>query len=331
VRNPRIARWAVGLIMPQPDIVVADRLVKRYGPRVAVRGISFTIGEGEVIGLLGPNGSGKSTVLRILTGYLPPSAGSVRVGGHDAREHPLEIRRHVGYVPEDAPLYDGMRVHEFLRFMAEIKGVPGRGLAAAVASACEKLDLGRVLQTTIGRLSRGYRQRVAIAQALLNDPPVLVLDEPTNALDAYQVIGVRELIRGLAGRRTVVVASHVLTEIEKLATRVMILRDGDLLTADAMAEGGAVTRFRLRIGGPLDAVLSALRRVSGVVRADAVAADAADLHDYLLEVAHPGIAQDLGRAVVSHGFALTELVAEKPSLEHVFLELTRRATEALVA
>src|SRR5579862_5184115 len=194
--------------MPQPDIIVVDRLVKRYGSRVAVRGVSFRIQEGEIIGLLGPNGSGKSTILRILTGYLPPSAGSVRFGGVDIAAHALAIRHYVGYVPEDAPLYDGMRVGEFLRFMAEIKGLAGRAARAAVASASARLGLEQVFRVAVGKLSRGYRQRVAIAQALINDPPILVFDEPTNALDAYQVIAIRELIRSLAGKRTVLVASH---------------------------------------------------------------------------------------------------------------------------
>jgi ABC-2 type transport system ATP-binding protein len=320
--------------MGQPDIVIANHLVKRYGSRLALRGVSFSIAQGEIIGLLGPNGSGKSTILRILTGYLPPSGGSIRVGGHDAWEQPLEIRRYVGYVPEDAPLYDVMRVSEFLRFMAEIKGVPAHGIAAAVASVCSRLDLRDVVKMTIGKLSRGYRQRVAIAQALLNDPPLLVLDEPTNALDANQVIGVRELIRGLGGKQTVIVASHVLTEIERLATRVMILREGELLTADAMAEQRDRPRLRLHIAGPPDAVLSMLRRIPGVIRADTVPeADesAGGPRVFLAEISHPSVAEEVARATVEHGFALSGLAEEKADLERVFLDLTRRATQAEAA
>jgi ABC-2 type transport system ATP-binding protein len=293
--------------MPQSDIIVVERLVKRYGARLAVRGVSFAVKEGEIVGLLGPNGSGKSTILRILTGYLRSSSGSVRIGGVDVAEHSLAVRNYVGYVPEDAPLYDWMRVGEFLKFMAEIKGVPGRAARSVVASACAQLDLERVVGLPVGKLSRGYRQRVAIAQALLNDPPILVFDEPTNALDAYQVIGIRELIRSLAGQRTVLVASHVLTEIEKVASRIMILRDGELLTADAMSEASRAPRFRLRIVGPRQAVLSVLRNVAGVVAAD-VAAGSADSGD-----------------------AATYLVEEKPDLEHVFLDLTQRTAEARAA
>jgi ABC-2 type transport system ATP-binding protein len=306
-----------------PDLVVVDRLVKRYGPRVAVRGVSFEIEEGEVIGLLGPNGSGKSTILRVLAGYLPPSAGSVRIAGIDVAADSLAARMQVGYVPEDAPLYDGMRVAEFLHFMAAIKRVAGRATRGAVATAVERLDLGRVLRMPIGKLSRGYRQRVAIAQALVNDPPLLILDEPTNALDAYQVIAVRALVRSLAGRRTVLVASHVLTEIERVASRVMILLDGRLLTTDAMREAGQARQLRLHVAGPASVILAALRQIPGVI--DAAPGD--DAEKYVVEIG-PGRleAADLARAIVGQGFALSELVEVKPDLERVFLDLTRRAS-----
>ena len=305
------------------ELVAVDRLVKRYGPRVAVRGVSFEIGEGEVIGLLGPNGSGKSTILRLLAGYLPPSAGTVRIAGVDVAMDSLGARKQVGYVPEDAPLYDGMRVAEFLHFMAAIKGVAGRATRGAVAAAAERLDLGPVLGMPIGKLSRGYRQRVAIAQALVNDPPLLILDEPTNALDAYQVIAVRALVRSLAGRRTVLVASHVLTEIERVASRVMILLDGRLLTTDAMREAGHARQLRLQVAGPAPVVLAALRQMPGV----SDAAPGGDTESYVVQIA-PGRLQaaDLARAIVGQGFALSGLVEVKPDLEHVFLDLTRRAS-----
>jgi ABC-2 type transport system ATP-binding protein len=313
-----------------PDLVVVDRLVKRYGPRVAVRGVSFAIEEGEVIGLLGPNGSGKSTILRMLAGYLPPSAGSIRIDGIDVTADTLAARARIGYVPEDAPLYDGMRVSEFLLFMAAIKGVARHAVRGAIASAAEQLDLGPVLGMPIGKLSRGYRQRVAIAQALVNDPPLLILDEPTNALDAYQVIAVRALVRSLAGTRTVLVASHVLTEIERVASRIMILVDGRLLTTDAMREAGRKRQFRLHVAGAAAAILAALRQLPGIIEA----APCDDAESYVVEIA-PGRleAADLARAIVGQGFALSELVEVKPDLERVFLDLTRRAstTEANAA
>ena len=285
--------------------------------------MSFAIEEGEVIGLLGPNGSGKSTILRMLAGYLPPSAGSIRIDGVDVTADSLAARARIGYVPEDAPLYDGMRVSEFLHFMAAIKGVPRHTVRGAVASAAEQLDLGPVLGIPIGKLSRGYRQRVAIAQALVNDPPLLILDEPTNALDAYQVIAVRALVRSLAGRRTLLVASHVLTEIERVASRIMILVDGRLLTTDAMRAAGGVARFRLRIAGPGPVILAALREFPGII--DAAPADAAE--SYLVEIAPGQLAvANLAREVVGKGFALSELAEAKPDLERVFLDLTRQVS-----
>src|SRR6516162_706280 len=306
-----------------PDLVVVDRLEKRFGPRLAVRSVSFVIEEGEVIGMLGPNGSGKSTILRMLAGYLPPSGGTAHMAGIDVAANSLAARMQVGYVPEDAPLYDGMRVGEFLHFMAAIKGVPRRALRNAVGAAAERLELGRVLGMPIGKLSRGYRQRVAIAQALVSDPPLLILDEPTNALDAYQVIAVRALIRSLAGRRTILVASHVLTEIERVASRIMILVDGRLLTTDAMREAGSARPFRLRVAGPDPTVLAALKAIPGVI--NAVPADTAE--SYLVEVGPSQLAAaDLARAIVGHGFALSELAEAKPSLEHVFLDLTRQVS-----
>jgi ABC-2 type transport system ATP-binding protein len=312
-----------------PDLVAVDRLVKRYGSRVALRGVSFAIEEGEVIGLLGPNGSGKSTILRVLAGYLPPSDGNVRIAGIDVATDSLAARMHIGYVPEDAPLYDDMRVGEFLQFMAAIKGI-GRGARPQAASAAaERLELGPVLRVPIGKLSRGYRQRVAIAQALVNDPPLLILDEPTNALDAYQVIAVRALVRSLAGRRTVLVASHVLTEIERVASRVMILLEGRLLATDAMGEAAPARWVRLRILGPGSAILATLRQIPGVIDAALEAASPASAENgksYLVKIMPgPSPAARLAQAVVDRGFALSELVEVTPDLERVFLDLTRRA------
>src|SRR5450759_3572861 len=210
-------------------VIVADCLTKYYGHRLAVDDVSFEVGAGEVLGLLGPNGSGKSTILRMLTGYLHPTSGRARIAGYDVMGQGLEARRRVGYVPEDVPLYAHMRVDEFLAFMGRLKGVKESRLDGAVDAACERLSLDRVRQLGISKLSRGYRQRVAIAQALLNDPDLLILDEPTNGLDPRQIIDVRELIRSLSARHTILVTSHILSEIERVATRVAILLDGRLL------------------------------------------------------------------------------------------------------
>jgi ABC-2 type transport system ATP-binding protein len=218
-----------------PPVVVAENLSKSYGPRRAVDAVSFDVQPGEVMGLLGPNGSGKTTILRMLTGYLRPSSGRALVAGHDIVTASLAARSQLGYVPEDAPLYTHMRVGEFLAFMARLRGLEGAALRRAVDAVVERLSCTQVRDAPIGRLSRGYRQRVAIAQALLGRPKLLVLDEPTNGLDPRQIIEVRELVRALAQELAVLVTSHILAEVERVAHRAAILLDGRLLAVHALA------------------------------------------------------------------------------------------------
>jgi ABC-2 type transport system ATP-binding protein len=213
-------------------IVVAEGISKRFGRRLAVDNVSFSLAQGEVLGLLGPNGSGKSTILRMLVGYLRPSSGRATVAGYDVVAEGGPARAHIGYVPEDVPLYEAMRVDEFLRMMAALKGIAAGHLGTALDRVCVALELGDVRRSTIRQLSRGYRQRVAIAQALLNDPPLLILDEPTNGLDPRQIIECRKLILSLAGDHAVLVTSHILGEIEKIADRAAILLDGRLLAIE---------------------------------------------------------------------------------------------------
>jgi gliding motility-associated transport system ATP-binding protein len=317
-----------------PPVVLAQHLSKWYGPRRAVADVSFAIETGEIVGLLGPNGSGKSTIFRILTGYLAPSAGSVEVAGHDVLTDSIEVRRAISYVPEDAPLYDHMRVVEFLRFMASIKGLRGTALKRSVEAAAERLDLNRVMTLPTGKLSRGFRQRVSIAQALLGDPKVLVFDEPTSGLDPHQVIAVRDLIHSLSGQHTVLLASHVLPEIEKIATRVMILLDGRLLDADALKGGAHNLTLRLRAGAAEAAIREALSAVAGV---RGVAADASDdghahgarVASYLVQGESGSmLSADIAAALAARGIGIFELTEAKPDLERIFLDLTRRTDRA---
>jgi ABC-2 type transport system ATP-binding protein len=317
-----------------PPVVLAEHLSKWYGPRRAVADVSFAIETGEIVGLLGPNGSGKSTIFRILTGYLAPSAGTVEVAGHDVLADSIEVRRAISYVPEDAPLYDHMRVVEFLRFMASIKGLRGTALKRSVEAAAERLDLNRVMTLPTGKLSRGFRQRVSIAQALLGDPKVLVFDEPTSGLDPHQVIAVRDLIHSLSGQHTVLLASHVLPEIEKIATRVMILLDGRLLTADALKGGAHKLTLRLRAGAAEAAIREALSAVAGV---RGVAADASDdghahgarVASYLVQGESGSmLSADIAAALAARGIGIFELTEAKPDLEQIFLDLTRRTDRA---
>jgi len=213
-----------------------DRLSKRYGATLAVDDVSLQVSQHEVLGLLGPNGSGKTTILRVLTGYLRPDAGSAQVGGSDLVHEGRAARARVGYVPEDAALYRHMRVNEFLVFMGRLRGLTGDRLRERVSFVRERLALDDVGATIIGRLSRGYRQRVAIAQAIIHEPELLVLDEPTNGLDPRQIIEMRGLLRGLAAHCSVIVTSHILSEIERVADRVAILLHGRLLAVVRLAE-----------------------------------------------------------------------------------------------
>ena len=307
-----------------PPVVVAERLTKYYGNRLAVRDVSFEVEAGQVLGLLGPNGSGKSTVLRILTGYLGPTSGSARVAGHDVATHSLEVRRRIGYVPEDIPLYASMFVDEFLRFMGSVKGVAGAGLTNAVDAVCARLALEPVRHVLIAKLSRGYRQRVAIAQALLGDPLLLVLDEPTSGLDPHQIIEMRRLIRELAQAHTIIVTSHILTEIEHVATHVAILLHGRLLTAQPLARSHAAARLRFELAGgrAADAQACALA-VPGVTAVES-SQDAAHAHgiELLANVCDPAVASALAAALVARGFALRRMEPVRSDLEALFLELT---------
>lgn len=306
-------------------LVLAQHVTKWYGPRRAVSDVSFAIEQGEIVGLLGPNGSGKSTIFRMLTGYLVPTSGRIEIAGHDVVTSSLAVRRVISYVPEDAPLYDHMRVGEFLHFMANLKGLQGRAAKAAVGEAAERLDLAHVMMLLTGKLSRGFRQRVSIAQALLGAPKVLVLDEPTSGLDPHQVIAVRDLIQSLGGSHTVLIASHILPEIEKIASRVMILVDGTLLTADALRGRGEGNTLRLTAAAPESTVRGIVSPIQGVRDIAVEPGAGSEITRYMIMVEpRASLAADVLAALVGAGVAVSELSEARADLEQVFLELTRR-------
>jgi ABC-2 type transport system ATP-binding protein len=276
------------------------------------------------MGLLGPNGSGKTTILRILAGYLRPSSGRACVAGFDVVTDGLEARRHLGYVPEDVPLYTHMRVDEFLAFMGRLKGLAGSSLRAEVASVCERLALSQVQDLLIGKLSRGYRQRVAIAQALLNSPPLLILDEPTNGLDPHQIIEIRELVRTLATTHTILITSHILSEVEKVVHRVAILLNGRLLTVRSLNGREAVQRLRLTVRGqPHNTVQACLRTVPGVQDVGIDGVTRGSRADYLVDVHSLDIAESVTAVLIEHGFGVLQVREDRPDLEALFLQLTR--------
>jgi ABC-2 type transport system ATP-binding protein len=302
-------------------VVSLEGLSKRYGPHLAVDDVSFDVGQREVMGLLGPNGSGKTTILRILTGYLRPSTGIVRVAGFDVVRDGRAARRRVGYVPEDAPLYPHMRVNEFLEFMGRLRGLDGGALRAAIGAASERLGLGDVAETIIGRLSRGYRQRVCLAQAVLHGPDLLVLDEPTNGLDPRQIIEFRELIRGLADQCSIVVTSHILAEIARLADRVAILLGGRLLAVRPLGAAGSV---RLRVRSDIGAGVTPLLQAA-VGAAEIVEEPPADgMVSWRVRAADSTTVDQLVARLGAAGIGVVELSDAGSDLEETFLAVTAR-------
>jgi ABC-2 type transport system ATP-binding protein len=213
-------------------MIEVQHLTKRYRDRVAVEDLTFSVEEGEILGFLGPNGAGKSTTMKILTGFLPPSAGTARVGGFDVFEQPLEVKRRIGYLPETPPLYPEMTVRGYLKFVASLKGLPGRGLKAEVERVAGLTGVSHVMDRVIQNLSKGYKQRVGIAQAMLGSPPVLILDEPTEGLDPAQRAEVRALIKGLAGKHTVILSTHILPEVTMTCEKVLIINQGKIVAYD---------------------------------------------------------------------------------------------------
>ena len=312
--------------MGQAMIEVRD-LTKTFGAVEAVRGISFRVEAGEIVGFLGPNGAGKTTTMRILAGIFPPTSGEVRIAGRDPARDPLACRRAVGYFPEYAPFYPDLRVAGYLRFVARMKRLPRAERPRAVAQVLAWCGLEGVARRRVGTLSKGYRQRVGLAQALCGDPPILILDEPTIGLDPAQVVEIRDLVRALGGSRTVFFSSHILSEVEALCERVIVVARGRLVgegTARELSERvGRRQRVVLRVDGPAEAVAAALAALPGVER---VAREAAA---FVLEAAASAdVARAAGEAMAARGWTIRELREEMPDLEQIFLRLVRDGERA---
>jgi len=213
-------------------MIEAKNLTKRYRDRVAIENLTFSVSDGEILGFLGPNGAGKTTTMRILSGFVPPSEGSAKIAGFDVFEHPMEVKRRLGYLPETPPLYPEMTVHGYLQFVGRLKGVPGRQLGSEIERVANLTGIPDVIDRVIKNLSKGFRQRVGVAQALLNNPPVLILDEPTEGLDPAQRAEVRELIKKLAGKHTVILSTHILHEVTMTCEKVLIINQGRIVAFD---------------------------------------------------------------------------------------------------
>ncbi|MBW4655849.1 MAG: ABC transporter ATP-binding protein [Kaiparowitsia implicata GSE-PSE-MK54-09C] len=310
-------------------MIEVDHLSKTYGTTAAIQDVTFSVEPGEILGFLGPNGAGKTTTMRILTGYLPASSGTARVAGFDVHEHSMEVRRHIGYLPETPPLYTDMTVEGFLYFVARLKGVAVGDRATQVSSALHRCNLEEKRTVLIRKLSKGFRQRVGLAQAIVHDPPVIILDEPTVGLDPRQIIDVRNLIKSLAGDHTIILSTHILPEVSMTCNRVAIINQGRVVATnspDQLMEqliGGS--GYELEIEGPFAVAEAALRELPEVKVVEAIARPNLDEGYCLLRVITEG-STDLGRQisakVVGRGLGLYEMRRVKVSLEDVFLELT---------
>lgn len=306
-------------------MIQAENLTKRYGLHTAIENVSFEVGKGEILGFLGPNGAGKTTTMRILAGFLPPTSGRASVAGFDLDEKPLEAKRRIGYLPENPPLYREMTVDSYLRFVGKIKGIPSSSLDSRVAYAKERCSLNDHGSRLIRQLSKGYRQRVGLAQALIHDPDVLILDEPTSGLDPKQIIEVRDLIKSLAGDHTVILSTHILPEVSMTCERVIIISAGRIVAVDTpenltdQLSGGR--RLELEVAGPVDPVEAGISQLAGVKKLHREElAEARTRFELELE---PGVEvrPQVARIVVQSGCELYSLQVQSVSLEEVFLKL----------
>ena len=307
-------------------MIEVQHLTKRYGRVTAVDDVTFRVERGEILGFLGPNGAGKTTTMRVITGYMPPTQGKVVVAGFDVFDQPVDAKRRTGYLPETPPLYGDMTVREYLTFVAKIKGVPSGERTVRVTQVMKKTAVADMAERHCGKLSKGYRQRVGLAQAIIHNPDVLVLDEPTAGLDPKQIIETRELIKDLAGNHTIILSTHILPEVAQTCQRVVIINKGKVVAVDTPDNlthrlRGAETMYLQVDAGSADAS-SALQAIAGVTRVAV-----ADRHEaavgYEVVTTHGrDIRRELAQTVVSHGWGLLELRPLRMSLEEIFLQVT---------
>lgn len=300
-------------------------LTHYYGPYLAVEDVSFGVKKGEVLGFLGPNGAGKTTTMRIITGFMPPTRGQVTLANFDVVEQSLEVRRRVGYLPETVPLYTEMPVNGYLSYMGTLRGMKSKRIKHRISEVIDICQLGDYRKTIIGKLSKGFRQRVGIAQAILHEPEVLVLDEPTIGIDPIQVVETRRLIQDLGKQQTVVLSSHILPEVSMICSRVLIIHQGRIVAEDtpqnlALSLQG-VEQLQVEVGGPSAEVLPVLRRVRGVSEVTHRPQQNRDLYTVRFQRGED-LRDEISRSIISNGWSLLSLQAVGMSLEDIFLRLT---------
>jgi len=315
-------------------MISVRNVTKHYGSVVALDGISFEMSAGEVLGFLGPNGAGKTTTMKILTCFIVANSGTVEVAGHDVLEHTLEVRRRVGYLPESVPLYADMRVIDYLRFIARAREIPGKERTRAISRVVSDCGLGPMLGAGISELSKGYRQRVGLAQALIHDPDILILDEATSGLDPNQIIEIHTLIRELGREKTVIFSTHILQEVPAVCSRVLIINEGRLVaddTPDSLQDrASGVQTSVVRIKGPLDLVEETLGAAPAARRCTLVEAHEGGFHEFRVESDFGAeIGASIFELVRDRDWVLSELRTERATLEDVFQTLTKKDAPAV--
>jgi len=309
-------------------MIEVENLTKYYGEIRGIEDISFSIKKGEITGFLGPNGSGKTTTMRILTCFFPPNSGRARVAGYDVIENPIEVRRRIGYVPETVPLYPDMKVKTYLNFVAEAKRMEKGQRRRKINEIMEQCGISGVSHRLVGNLSKGYRQRVGLAQALINDPEVLILDEPTIGLDPKQVVEIRQFIKNLAGERTIILSTHILSEVSMTCERVIIIHEGKIVAVDTpenlMGRLQKTSRTLIQIEGGQQEVKDKLKTIPGVINILEKGESSPGVFSYEVESEKEReISGELSYLVYSNKWKLVEMRAMKMSLENIFIELTK--------
>ena len=307
-------------------MIEVRNLTKYYGEIKGIEDISFSIGKGEITGFLGPNGSGKTTTMRILTCFFPPTRGKATVAGYDVTESPIEVRKRIGYMPETVPLYPDMKVITYLNFVAEAKGMDKGNKKKKISEVMEQCGIDDVSHRLVGNLSKGYRQRVGLAQALINDPEVLILDEPTIGLDPKQVVGIRELIKNLAGERTIILSSHILPEVSMTCEKVIIIHQGEIVAVDTpenlVKKLQQTSRISVQIEGVKQEVTAKLKTIPGVVAVLEKGEDLPGVFSYEIESEKKKeISGELSYLVYNNKWKLVEMRPVKMSLEDIFIKL----------
>lgn len=311
-------------------MITVKELTKKYARTIAVDHVSFEVQKGQIVGFLGPNGAGKTTTMRMLTCFLPPTSGSAAVAGFDVLEQPLEVKKRIGYLPETPPLYPEMETSEYLRFVGKLKGLSGSELSKRVDYVCDRCAVADVKNKLLGKLSKGYRQRVGLAQAIIHNPDVLILDEPTAGLDPKQINETRDLIKSLAGNHTIILSTHILPEVEQTCQQVIIINKGKLVATDSVqnlqARARGAESVLVEIAGrngnvDLSVVQRRLEQIRGVSRVQYKTSHA-NRNVFEIESQKGFVRGDLARTVVEAGWDLNELRPAAMSLEEIFLQLT---------